>query len=485
MNAHENLLDHYGRGDPPGVLRRSSLESIKWVGGRRFMRKGLSIAVIGSGISGLGAAWLLSKGHQVTLFESDGRAGGHSNTVDVPDAGGPVPVDTGFMVYNTVSYPNLMALFDHLEVPTAPTSMGFSVSLDQGRYEYAGNSIASLIGQPLNVLRVAHWRMMADTLRFFREARSALTTDASASLTLGAYLNANGYSDAFIANHILPMAAAIWSTPSAQVMEFPAAAFVRFFDNHGLLQVNDRPQWRTVIGGSREYVRRILDVMDGHVALGTPARSIKRTGDAVVVTHAGGVERFDACVVATHADAALALLSDPDDRERELLGAFRYTANRAVLHGDPAFMPRRRRLWSSWNYLGSERGTETAVSVTYWMNKLQPLGNARDLFVTLNPTRAIEPGCEVAAFDYSHPVFDNRAMSAQHDLWDLQGRRNTLFCGSYFGYGFHEDGLQAGLAAAEDIGGVRRPWSVTNESGRIHLSRRPIVTRDIVREAAE
>jgi predicted NAD/FAD-binding protein len=204
-----------------------------------------------------------------------------------------------------------------------------------------------------------------------------------------------------------------------------------------------------------------------------------------MITHARGVERFDACVVATHADEALALLGDADQRERELLGAFRYTPNRAVLHADPSLMPKRRRLWSSWNYLGSGSGGDGSLSVTYWMNKLQPLGNARDLFVTLNPTRAIEPRCEVAAFDYSHPVFDRQAISAQRHLWGLQGRRRTWYCGSYFGYGFHEDGLQAGLAAAEDIGGVRRPWRIANESGRVHLGLTPSPLREIVREAAE
>lgn len=450
------------------------------------MGRSLSIAVVGSGISGLGAAWLLSQRHQVTLFEREQRAGGHSNTVGVPSSAGRVPVDTGFIVYNTASYPNLIALFDHLGVPTVTTSMGFSVSLDGGRYEYSGDGISGLLGQPSNALRPSHWRMVADTLRFFREAQATLADEAATDQTLGTYLAANGYSQAFIAKHILPMAAAIWSTPSTEVMNFPVAAFVRFFSNHGLLQVRNRPEWRTVTGGSRQYVRRILDATHGRVALGSAVHSIVRTDHGVVATYAGGSERFDVCVVATHADDALTLLRDADEDERALLGAFRYTANRAVLHNDPRQMPKRRRLWSSWNYLGSGCGTHnSALSVTYWMNRLQPLGDAPDVFVTLNPACPITPQSEIAAFDYSHPIFDHSAMAAQKDLWGLQGRRRTWFCGSYFGYGFHEDGLQAGLAAAEDIGGVRRPWTVANESGRVLAFTPRSGARRIVREAAE
>lgn len=453
----------------------------------------LRIAVIGSGISGLSAAWLLSQHHDVTLFERDGRAGGHSNTVDVfgdaPGTAGSVAVDTGFIVYNTASYPNLIALFAHLGVPTAASDMGFAVSLDGGRYEYSGNGLRGLFGQPSNVLHPQHWGMIADTLRFFRDAPALLTAVPDEGVTLGAYLAANGYGDAFIQRHILPMAAAIWSTPSADVMAFPATAFVRFFANHGLLQVANRPQWRTVVGGSRQYVSRILDAFKGRVALGSPVSAITRTPGAVIVAAAGGRQIFDACVVATHADSALALLGDADAAEQHVLGAFRYVSNRAVLHTDPSFMPKRKHLWSSWNYLGSEVGSlaqpKGSLAVTYWMNKLQPLETRRDLFVTLNPPRPLAEGAVIAEFDYAHPMFDQAAMAAQRDLWSLQGRRRTWFCGSYFGYGFHEDGLQSGLAAAEDIGGVRRPWTVANPSGRIHTGTRTMALASTNFEAAE
>ena len=445
-----------------------------------------TIAVIGSGISGLAAAWLLSRRYEVTLFERDYRAGGHSNTVDVPTAGRPAAVDTGFIVYNEAAYPNLVALFDQLGVETAPSDMSFAVSIDAGRYEYSGSGLAGLLGQRSNILSPSHWRMTADILRFFRESRALLVDDARNGPTLGEYLQANRYSRAFVDRHILPMAAAIWSTPSTEVMGFPAASFVKFFANHGLLQARNQPIWRTVVGGSRAYVRRLLDDMTGRVALGSDVREIERRAGSVYVRTNGQIERFDACVVATHADEALGLLADADYDERRLLGAFRYQSNHAVLHRDPSFMPYRRRLWSSWNYLGVGEGAERMLSLTYWMNNLQPLGDrCPDLFVTLNPASEISASHAIAAFDYAHPMFDAGAMAAQRDLWRLQGQRRTWFAGSYFGYGFHEDGLQAGLAAAEDIGGVRRPWRVAGESDRIYLGPPQVPAGHAQLEAAE
>ena len=429
----------------------------------------LELAVIGSGISGLSAAWLLSQRHNVTVFEKEQRVGGHSNTVDVCEASAPaVPVDTGFIVYNTASYPNLVAMFDHLDVPTTNTRMTFSVSMDNGAYEYSGTGLSGMFGQPANLVRPRHYRMIADVFRFYREARQLLDADIVTDIPLGAFLKAKGFSKNFVDRHILPMAAAIWSTPSQQILDFPAAAFARFFDNHGLLQVN-QPVWRTVVGGSREYVKRLRDASRCKIQIGSAIASIERFDGGVNVSHGGETETFDACVIAAHADDALQLLGDADEQERNVLGSFEYVSNHAVLHRDALFMPQRRRLWSSWNYLANTAADSESLSVTYWMNKLQPLATSNNLFVTLNPAKPITDDKIIDEFQYAHPLFNQTAMAAQRNLWQLQGRRNTWFCGSYFGYGFHEDGLQSGLAVAEQLGGLRRPWRVENESGRIHL----------------
>lgn len=429
----------------------------------------MKIAVAGSGISGLSTAWLLSQNHDVTVFERDGRLGGHSNTVDVDAPEGKVPVDTGFIVYNTASYPNLIALFAHLGVETAATKMGFGVSLNGGAYEYSGGSGArGLFGQPSNLVNPAHWQMVRDILRFFREAEALVHDDADPHVSLGDWLAARNYSRPFIDNHILPMAAAIWSAPTAALMAFPAVAFAKFFANHGLLQVRNRPQWRTIVGGSRAYVRKLKEAIRGDIQTSVGVRSVNRRPRGVDLTlDDGSVRRFDHLVVAAHADDALAMLSDASAEERNLLSAFTYQPNTAVLHRDTGLMPKRRAVWSCWNYVGLAGSNQLCVS--YWMNALQPLPTRTDFFVTLNPPRDPAPGTETARFDYAHPVFDARALQAQRDLWLLQGQRRTWFAGSYFGSGFHEDGLQAGLWVAEQLGGHKRPWSVANESARIYL----------------
>jgi len=426
----------------------------------------LDIAVVGSGISGLSAAWLLAKRQRVTLYEAGAWFGGHSHTVEARG----VPVDTGFIVYNEATYPNLAALFAHLGVATKPTSMSFAVSLDEGRLEYAGGTRGGLFAQRRNLASPRFWRMLHDLRRFYRAAPRDLPT--MGSLGLGDYLDGLGCGSAFRDDHLYPMAAAIWSTPVCAIPDYPAAAFVRFCENHGLLKLRERPQWRTVEGGSREYVARILVDFAGEVRADCAVHAIHRDTAGVTLETADGARRHDRVVVATHADQALALLADPTADERATLGAFGYRRNRAVLHSDAALMPRRRRVWASWNYAAHERAGGLAPSVTYWMNRLQHLPEDKPLFVTLNPLREPDPAKVHWQGEYDHPVFDAAAGAAQARLWDLQGRRHTWFCGAHFGAGFHEDGLQAGLAVAEALGGVRRPWAVAEESGRIHLSTR-------------
>ncbi|MCG8544510.1 MAG: FAD-dependent oxidoreductase [Alphaproteobacteria bacterium] len=434
----------------------------------------LNIAIVGTGIAGLAAAWLLDPRHRVTLYERNAWIGGHANTVDVPATGGLTAVDTGFIVYNERNYPNLTALFAHLDVPTKPSDMSFAASLADGALEYAGTGVNGLLGQRTNAMRPRFWRMVRDLMRFYREAPAAAAR-LSDEVTIGDFLRDGRYGEAFAEDHLLPMGAAIWSTTAEDIKAYPASAFIGFFAQHGLLTLRNRPRWRTVDGGSREYIDRLAAPFRHRIRF-AEARRIHRTGNRVLVEdQQGAVDAYDHVIVAAHADEALRLLADPAPREKRLLGAWRYTSNRAVLHRDPSLMPKRRRVWSSWNFIGAPRGDRTGrVCVTYWMNRLQSLDRTEPLFVTLNPVREPAPGTVIREFDYTHPYFDHAAIASQSDLASLQGRRRTWYCGSYFGYGFHEDALASGLAVAERLGGVRRPWTVAAESGSMppHLEAR-------------
>ena len=427
-----------------------------------------SVAVIGSGISGLSAAWLLSHRCAVTLYEKDDRPGGHSNTVITPDG----PVDTGFIVYNEKNYPNLTALFRHFRVETTLSDMSFGVGLPRDGLVYGGRDLAGLFVQKKNLLRPAFLRMVYDLLRFYRQAPQFLSHNMALSdeMTLGDFLTAQGYSRCFIDWHIVPMGAAIWSSPAHKMLDYPLRAFVVFCRNHGLLQLRGRPQWRTVCGGSRRYVEKILTALaanGGRVVLNSPLRRLSSTDDSVCLeTRTRQVVTHDHAVLATHADQALSLLAAPSAQQQRLLSAFAYQRNTAILHTDTAVMPRQRTAWCSWNY---HEDHDDQLCLTYWMNALQPLTTATDYFVTLNPAQLPRTGTIMRSFLYDHPLYDAAAVGAQKDLWAIQGQNRIWLCGSYFGAGFHEDGLQSGLAVAEALGGQARPWSVPRDSDRVNL----------------
>jgi predicted NAD/FAD-binding protein len=416
------------------------------------------IAVVGAGISGLATAWLLSRQFDVTVYEAGTYLGGHTNTVDVTLEGKTHPVDTGFLVFNEETYPNLIALFRHLGVASVETEMSFAVSLENPDLEWAGSSMATVFGQKRNLLSRPFWRMLSDTLRFNRESTAWLSDHPNDQRSLRNFLVEGNYSNAFSDWYLLPMAAAIWSCPTGQMFDMPLATFIRFCQNHGLLQVFDRPMWRTVRGGGREYVKKIAAQLDD-VRLGCPVRGVAHDADGLRVMHAGGSEHFDQVVMACHSDQALSILGKAaSDGQREVLSAIRYQPNRAVLHTDPALLPRERKLWSAWNYLaGQGEPGGQPVSVSYLINKLQPLPFDAPVVVTLNPAREPDPAKVIAEFDYAHPIFDGLAIAAQQRLNEVQGAGGIWLAGAWGSYGFHEDGLKSALRVANALG-VEAPW---------------------------
>ena len=421
----------------------------------------MRIAVVGSGIGGLAAAHALHGSASVTLFEAGAHFGGHAHTVDLKLDGVRHGVDTGFLVFNERTYPGLIRLFAELQVPTAPSDMSFSVQVPGAIFgteplEWSGSSLDTVFCQRANLGRPRFWRMLRDLLRFNTLATSMAEGGAAdLTLPLGDFLQAHGFSREFRDWYLLPMIGCIWSSPAQDMLRYPVGSLVRFCHNHGLLQVMDRPRWFTVAGGSRGYVERIVSRLDD-ARLNTPVLRVRRGEAGVLVTTASGTETFDKLVLATHPDQSLALLSDASAEERRVLGAIGYRENRAVLHTDVSALPRNPKAWAAWNYEAATEGASGGVCLHYLINRLQPLPWQQPVIVSLNPLRAIRPSLIAGEFDYAHPVFDEAALRAQEQLPRLQGQNNTWFCGAWTGYGFHEDGLVSGEAAAKAMLMTRR-----------------------------
>lgn len=410
----------------------------------------MKVAVIGGGVSGLTAAWLLRERAEVTLFEREERLGGHANTVTATIGGTPVAVDTGFIVFNRPNYPLFSGLLDELQVAARPSDMSFSVADARSGLEYNATTLNTLFAQRRNLLRPSFWGMLRDVFRFFRAARDEAMSPDPAAPSLGAWLEQRRFGRAFVEQHVLPMCAALWSTGSGGARDLPAHFVCAFFHNHAFLQATGRTPWLTVDGGSRQYVAAIAAALGGRLRRGEAAVRVRRAADGVEVVTAGGTYRCDRVILAVPSDVALRLLETPSAAEREILGAFGWQANDTVLHTDASLMPRNRRAWAAWNFHLPDADV-AAPTVTYWMNALQGLRSAEPLFVSLNRTAEIRPERILARFDYRHPVFDRAAVAAQRRRAEISGRNRTHFAGAWWGFGFHEDGARSAHAAVREL----------------------------------
>ncbi len=410
----------------------------------------MRIAIVGSGIAGLTCARLLTRKHQITVFEADNRIGGHSQTVPVSVGGQQFAVDIGFIVYNDRNYPVFSQMLRDLHVPSQATSMSFSVHCERTGVEYSGSSLNSLFAQRRNAVRPSFLRMLLDIARFNRTAPLDLE-HLSPDKTVAEYVRERQYSHAFAQQYLLPMGAAIWSCPSTAFAEFPIRFILEFFQQHGLLSLTDRPVWRTIVGGSQQYVERLIEPFRQRIRLGCPVRAVRRLEHEVQLAHAEGLDRFDEVIFACHSDQALRILKDADPLETELLSAFPYGDNAAVLHTDESVLPRLRQTWASWNcYIG--RDDETRPSVTYNLSLLQKIPSPKAVCLTLNPNQAIDPASVLGQFSFSHPLFTPSRASVQSRHAEVLRRRRTSFCGAYWRNGFHEDGVVSGLAVCRKFG---------------------------------
>ena len=412
----------------------------------------MKIAVIGSGVSGLASAWLLSRKHEVHLFEKRARLGGHTHTVVHDVDGRELPLDTGFIVYNNRTYPLLTRLFDELPVETRASDMSFSVSCANPDIEYASHSLRGLFADPSLLLSAAHLKMLADIVRFGRRGRQILAGAGDPVVTIAQFLSEERFSQTFARYYLMPMVSAIWSSGTELAADYPRDALLRFLDNHGLLQVTGQPEWRTVVGGSHSYIGPLTGPLSDRIHLGHGVEMVIRGADRVeIVLDDGSMHGFDHVVIAAHADQALAMLAEPSPEEAEILGRWRYSVNDTWLHTDTALMPRRGAAWASWNYLMTDASRESA-SLTYHLNRLQGLDEDHEYLVSLNPETEPVPESVIRRMSYSHPIFTRQSVETQSELPRINGRNRTHFCGAYFGNGFHEDGLASAVAVADDLG---------------------------------
>ncbi len=421
----------------------------------------MKIAVIGSGISGLAAAWYLKDEHEIHLFESDSRLGGHANTTFVKEAGADIPIDTGFLVYNELNYPLLTQFFKELGVETAESDMSLSIKVDEKKLEWNGTSLNTIFGQRRNLLKPGFLRMLLEILRFNREAKVNLELARANGWTLGDLIRERRYSHSLCQDYLMPCGAAIWSTPELEMLEFPAETFITFFINHKLLQVEGRPKWRTVRNGSIQYVQKVAAKLS-HIYLNTPVRRVEKRGDKVIVVTDGHETEFDRVIMATHAPITAKIIKTDFQQVHQVLNAFRFESNRAVLHNDDSQMPKRKICWASWNVVGTlDSLQKRKVSLSYFINRLQPIKTMKNYFVTLNPIRSVSD--PIRSFDYSHPQLNHSAIQAQRLLPNIQGHDGIYYAGAWTRYGFHEDGI---LSAVEIVKLIKSEgtWQSTSQA---------------------